>query len=89
MLSKIILTMAVSLALAACAGRDPTPVASVQQPQDMYSDPRRKRAAPSRIGARHLPHHEEGRLHTFRSEGLEHAVGVTRQRTIVDVSTTS
>jgi pectin methylesterase-like acyl-CoA thioesterase len=38
MLSKLNLTMAFSLALAACAGRDPTPVASVQQPQDMYSD---------------------------------------------------
>src|SRR6516164_8230690 len=37
-----------------------------------------------RIGARHLPDHEEGRLHTFRCEGLEDAVGVTRQRTIVE-----
>src|SRR5262245_21435683 len=31
-----------------------------------------------RIGARHLPDHEEGRLHTFRCENLEDAVGVTR-----------
>src|ERR1700745_2402424 len=37
-----------------------------------------------RIGARHLPDHEEGRLHTFRCEGLEDAAGVTRQRTIVE-----
>jgi hypothetical protein len=37
-----------------------------------------------RIGARHLSDHEEGRLHTFRCEGLEDAVGVTRQRTIVE-----
>src|SRR5262249_48578305 len=37
-----------------------------------------------RIGARHLPDHEEGGLHTFRCEGLENGVGVTRQRTIVE-----
>src|SRR5262249_26262530 len=37
-----------------------------------------------RIGARHLPDHEEGRLHTFRCKGLEDAIGVTRQRTIVE-----
>ena len=37
MRSKVFLTMAVGLALSACAGRDPAPVASVQ-PQDMYSD---------------------------------------------------
>src|SRR6516165_8722558 len=36
------------------------------------------------IGARHLPDHEEGRLHTFRCEGLEDAVGVARQRPIVE-----
>src|SRR5262245_3230822 len=37
-----------------------------------------------RIGARHLPDYEEGGLHTFRCEGLENGVGVTRQRTIVE-----
>src|SRR5262249_23467692 len=37
-----------------------------------------------RIGARHLPDHEEGRLHTFRCENLEDAAGVTRHRTIVE-----
>src|SRR5262252_5725020 len=37
-----------------------------------------------RIGARHLPDHEEGGLHTFRCEGLENGVGVTRHRTIVE-----
>ena len=36
------------------------------------------------IGARHLPDHEEGRLHTFRCEALEDGVGVTRHRTIVE-----
>jgi hypothetical protein len=35
--SKVFSTMAVSLALSACAGRDPAPVASVQ-PQDVYAD---------------------------------------------------
>jgi hypothetical protein len=35
--SKVFLTMAVGLALSACAGRDPEPIASVQ-PQDVYSD---------------------------------------------------
>jgi hypothetical protein len=35
--SKIFSTMAVGLALSACAGRDPQPVASVQ-PQDVYAD---------------------------------------------------
>ena len=37
MRSKVFSTMAVGLALSACAGRDPAPIASVQ-PQDMYSD---------------------------------------------------
>ena len=37
-----------------------------------------------RIGACHLPDHEEGRLHTFRCEGLENGGGVTRYRTIVE-----
>ena len=37
MRSKVFLTMAVGLALSACAGRDPAPVASVQ-PQDVYAD---------------------------------------------------
>src|SRR5262249_36478497 len=37
-----------------------------------------------RIGARHLPDHEEGRLHTFRCEGFEDAAGVTPYRTIVE-----
>jgi hypothetical protein len=35
--SKVFLTMAIGLALSACAGRDPHPVAVVQ-PQDQYSD---------------------------------------------------
>src|SRR5579872_5735063 len=35
--SKVFWTVAVGLALAACAGRDPAPIASVQ-PQDMYAD---------------------------------------------------
>ena len=35
--SKVFSAMAVGLALSACAGRDPAPVASVQ-PQDMYAD---------------------------------------------------
>src|SRR5262249_16390756 len=30
------------------------------------------------------PDHEEGRLHTFRCEGLENGGGVTRYRTIVE-----
>jgi hypothetical protein len=37
MLGRIISAMAVSLALSACAGRDPQPIASVQ-PQDVYAD---------------------------------------------------
>ena len=37
MRSKLFFTVAIGLALSACAGRDPAPVASVQ-PQDMYSD---------------------------------------------------
>jgi hypothetical protein len=37
MRSKVFSTMAVGRALAACAGRDPGPVASVQ-PQDVYAD---------------------------------------------------
>ena len=37
MRSKLFCAVAVGLALSACAGRDPAPVASVQ-PQDMYSD---------------------------------------------------
>ena len=37
-----------------------------------------------RIGACHLPDHEEGRLHTFRCEGLENGDGVTRYGTIVE-----
>jgi len=35
--SKVFSTPAVGLALSACAGRDPAPVASVQ-PQDVYAD---------------------------------------------------
>jgi hypothetical protein len=35
--SRLFSTLAVGLALSACAGRDPAPIASVQ-PQDMYSD---------------------------------------------------
>jgi hypothetical protein len=35
--SKVFSTISIGLALAACAGRDPQPVASVQ-PQDLYSD---------------------------------------------------
>jgi hypothetical protein len=35
--SKAFSTMAVGLALSACAGRDPAPIASVQ-PQDVYAD---------------------------------------------------
>jgi hypothetical protein len=34
---KVLSTVAVGLALSACAGRDPQPVASVQ-PQDVYAD---------------------------------------------------
>ena len=37
MRSKAFSAVAVGLALSACAGRDPAPVASVQ-PQDMYAD---------------------------------------------------
>ena len=37
MRSKVLSAMAVGLALSACAGRDPQPIASVQ-PQDVYSD---------------------------------------------------
>ena len=37
-----------------------------------------------RLRARHLSDHEEGRLHTFRCEGLEDGVGVTRHGTIVE-----
>ena len=37
MRTKLLPVMAVGLALSACAGRDPQPIASVQ-PQDAYSD---------------------------------------------------
>ena len=37
MRSKLFSTLAVGIALSACAGRDPAPVASVQ-PQDVYGD---------------------------------------------------
>ena len=37
MRTKLLLAMPVALALSACAGRDPQPIASVQ-PQDAYSD---------------------------------------------------
>jgi hypothetical protein len=58
MRSTLILTVAVSLALAACAGRDPAPVASVQ-PQDVYSDCTRIRAELAAKDAAALQAHQQ------------------------------
>ena len=37
-----------------------------------------------RIAAHHAPDHEEGRLHAFGRERVEDAIGVRRQRTVVE-----